>query len=162
MKNINKSFQLGLFFGFWIWVFLQIWLTCAIVAICAVAFATAYLSSAVTVTILLGTIGLSTVAKIVFEINVGGVTFFRKCERIFLNNLIDSLWAVHVIMVIFAAVTETSLKIREVLPNHTFCRLQNMYNTFLDIDSFDSCNLYTCFPFRREMKRGQFWRGRRK
>ena len=156
MKNIKLSLEFRLLFWLWIWVFLQIWLARAIVAICAVAFTSAGFTPAVTVTILLCTVRLSTIAKVVFKIYVWSISFFGKGERIFLNDLIDCFWAVHVIMVVFTAVTQTSLKIRRILLDHTFCRLQNMCSTSWGIGSFGSCNRYTWFPFRWKREKEGF------
>ena len=156
MKNINKSFHLSLLFGLWIWVFLKIWLTCAIIAVCAIAFATASFASTVTVAILFCAIGLSAVAKIILEIDVWSIRFFRECERIFLNYLIDSLRPVHVIMVVFATIAQTSLNIVKLIPHHTFFPLQSRCNTFWDTDFFGSCSPYTLFPFQCKRRKGLF------
>ncbi len=156
MKNIKLSLQFRLLFWLWIWVFLQIWLTCAIVAIRAIAFTSTCFTSAVTVAILLCTVWLSTIAKVIFKIYIWSISFFRKSERIFLNYLIYCFWTVHVIMIVFAAVAQTSLKIRKILLDHTFCRLQNMCSTFWGIDSYGSCSRYTWFPFQLERKKEWF------
>lgn len=84
-------------------------MTGAIIAIRAVAFATTDFSSSITVAVLFGTIRFSAIAKVILKIDIWNLCFFRKRERIFFNDFIDSLGSIHIIVIIFTTIAKTSL-----------------------------------------------------